>query len=275
MDFGFIGFGSMAKMLIDGLINHSKIRPCSIYVTRNDKSRLKEISDTFAGVKIYDNNAEVVKNSQIVFLCVRPQEVINVLSEIRTSVHENTHIVSLAGTVTIENIQTIINCKITKLIPPITSQIGEGISLMCHNDHVKDCDLSLLEKYIGSFGKLKTVNENDIGFAAELTSCMPGFIASIFSHFANTASLHTSSFNRQEIGELMIQTLYATSKLLVETDMTFEQMISRVATKGGITQEGVLVFDNELPRIFEDVFRETLKKRQTVEAKINNDFKNL
>jgi len=84
--------------------------------------------------------------------------------------------------------------------------------------------------------------------------------------------LHTNSFDEDEINEMIIHTLYATSKLILETGMSFEQLVSRVATKGGITQEGVVVFDETLPDVFERVFFKTLEKRKVTAESINESF---
>ena len=274
INFGFIGFGSMTKMLIHGLIEHSKVSPSNIFVTRRDKSRLNEINEAFNDVHVLNTCLEVAKSVHIIFICVKPAEIKRVLSEIAPSVTSDHHIISLAGTVSMDNLQSIIHGKVSKLIPSITSEIGCGISLVCHNEYVTEDDTALFEKFIKPFGNVKYVDDCDIGFAAELTSCAPGFIASISSHFANAALRHTSSFGSDEINEMIKITLYGTSKLLLETEMSFEQIVARVATKGGITQEGVMVFDDALPQVFNNMFEKTLSKRRIVEEKIDIDFHN-
>lgn len=270
-NFGFIGFGSMAKMLINGLIKYSKVSPSAIFVTRKDKSRLNEIKETFNEVCILETCSDIAKSVDVIFICVKPMEIKSVLSEIAPFITSK-HIVSLAGTVSIKNLQSVYNGKISIMIPSITSEIGCGTSLVCHNEHVTEDDAAFFEKSISPFGKVKYVDDKDIGFAAELTSCAPGFIASIFSHFSKIALQHTSAFTVNEINEMIVTTLYATSKLSLETEMSFEQIIDRVATKGGITQEGVIVFDDNLPQVFNDMFEKTLAKRRIVEEKVDIDF---
>ena len=274
MDYGFIGFGSMAKMLIRGLLDYSHVERSNICVTRKDKSKLKEINETSPGITVYDSCIDIVKNSTIVFLCIKPIEIRDVLIEIRPFITEKTHIVSLAGTVSMNNLQSMIHGQVSKLTPTITSISGLGISLINHNERVSEDAKLFLEKAIEPFGKIKHVADDDIGFAAELTSCAPGFIGSIFNNFSKTASLHTSSFDEGEITEMIIHTLYATSKLILETGMSFEQLVSKVATKGGITQEGVAIFDETLPYVFESMFLKTLEKRRVTAAIIDESFQN-
>jgi pyrroline-5-carboxylate reductase len=71
---------------------------------------------------------------------------------------------------------------------------------------------------------------------------------------------------------MVLQTLYGTLRLMLEKKMGFEQVISRVATKGGITEEGVKVINNHMPSVFDELFDETLNKRNRVEEKINLQF---
>jgi pyrroline-5-carboxylate reductase len=274
VNFGFIGFGSMAKMLIRSLIEYSGVRPDNILVTRKSKDRLSEVGTTFNGVKVFGNCSEIVKNSRIVFLCVKPAEIREVLLEIASHITDNNHIVSLVGTVAMSNLQSVIRGKISKMMPSITSETGSGIFLVCHNECVTDEDAAFLNESITSFGKMKLVADKDIGFTAELTSCAPGFFASTFSHFVNAALKHTSSFDLNEITEMVIETLYATAKLLINSNLSFDQIIERVATKGGITEEGVIVLGENLPGVFDELFEKTLKKRRSVELMINDDFLN-
>jgi pyrroline-5-carboxylate reductase len=271
-NFGFIGFGSMAKMIIHGLIEYANISPDNIYVTRKNKDKLYEINHAFKGVIAVDSCQSIMSNAQIVFLCARPVEAKSILSEIASLIKDDTHIISLAGSVSIKNLQSTIQGKITKYMPTITSEIGVGVSLICHNDYVTPNDADYVESIISRFSKIKHVQDEDWGFAAELTSCMPGFIASIFDNLTNAAIEHTASFNKDVINELITDTLYATAKLFSETGMSFEQVVARVATKGGVTQEGVIVFDEVLPQVFYDMFEKTLTKRRLVAEKINIEF---
>ena len=272
MDYGFIGFGSMANMLIHGLLEYSHVSPSDVCVTRKDKNKLNEVTETYKGVIVYDSCIDIVKNSSVVFLCVKPAEIKDILIEIKPFITDKTHIVSLAGTVSMKSLQFIIHSKISKLIPTITSMTGLGVSLVNHNKKVTEDAKNFLENAITPFGQIRHVTDSDIGFAAELTSCAPGFIGSIFNNFSKAAAMHTNSFDDDEINEMIIHTLYATSKLILEKGMSFEQLVSRVATKGGITQEGVAIFDEALPEVFGSMFLKTLEKRRVTEGSINESF---
>ena len=111
----------------------------------------------------------------------------------------------------------------------------------------------------------------EIGMGSELTSCMPGFIGAIFKVITNEAEKHTS-INKQDVINLAIKTMYGTGKLLLEKDMTFEQLINRVATKGGITEEGTKIIEAEMPKLANHLFEKTLEERKITSEKAQRDF---
>ena len=57
------------------------------------------------------------------------------------------------------------------------------------------------------------------------------------------------------------------SKVRLKNDSSFEEIVSRVATKGGITEEGTKVIYERFPAVADQLFEKTLEKRkQTAEC---------
>ena len=54
--------------------------------------------------------------------------------------------------------------------------------------------------------------------------------------------------------------------------MTFEEVVERVATKGGITQEGTAVVYEKLPDVADELFEKTLAKRRLVAEKAKETY---
>jgi pyrroline-5-carboxylate reductase len=260
--FGFIGFGNMAKMIIKCLIDYAGIEPRDIYVTRADTSRLGEIGAAFNGVNALASPVEVVRNARIIFLCAKPAGIKAALNEMTAFAKSDTHFISLAVVLSLDELDGIYQGKFTKYMPTVASEVASGISLINHNRHVTDAEAADIEALISRFSAVKRISEEDWGFASILTSCMPGFIASVSGHFADAAYRRTGSLSIsiEEISELLTGTLYGTAKLLNETGASYAQVVDRVATKGGITREGVNVFDRTLPTVLDEVFEKALIK---------------
>ncbi len=263
----------MAKMLINGLVEFAGIDASEIIVTRKDESRLTEICELYKGIKVCKSLRDIAEGAKCIFVCVKPNDVKNVLDEIKPFISKDTHVISLAAAVKLINIQNLLHCKVSVLIPSAVSEIGEGISLFSHGPNVTEEDRRFIYGHIGKFSTIKTINDDDMGLASELTSCMPGFVAAIFDNMSRAALKHSSSFSASEISEMINLTVFAASKLMLEKEISYTDLITKVATKGGITREGVCVFDEMLPKVFESVFSKTLEKRSLIESSIDTEFK--
>jgi pyrroline-5-carboxylate reductase len=60
--------------------------------------------------------------------------------------------------------------------------------------------------------------------------------------------------------------------LLHEKRFGFDELIARVATKGGITEEGLKILDEHLPFVFDELLETTLNKHQRVKSTMDRVF---
>lgn len=270
--FGFIGYGSMGSMLVKELINSAGVPQNNVIITRKNIDKLKEITERWPLVKVTQEVAEVVRQSKYIFLCMKPMEYLNVIKEIRPYITAEHHLISITGSLMIKDMEHQVQCKITRMLPTLTSEVKEGVTLICHNRWVTESEAVELEDILKHFTSLFRVNESDYGFASEFTSCGPGLYAAMFQEFVEAGLRHSNSLTKEQIAELVMQTVYGTARLMLEKNMDFEQVIERVATKGGITEEGVRVLKDGLPDVFDEVFEQTMGKRRIVEGKLHQQF---
>ena len=265
---GFIGYGSMGKVIINGFLFSGVLKPDEVIISTRTESKLDELKNNYSEIEIAPDNSTTASKSNLLFLLVGTSDVKEVLEEIKGFISKNSHVVYISAALTIENVDRIFHGKITKVMPSVTSQVLEGVSLICHNSAVTNDEAKHIKALFSSIGEVKIIDEADFDVGADITSCSPAFIASICMEFAAAAS-NNSEFSRKETEEMVIKTLYGTSKLLYENNMGFENMISLVATKGGITEEGLKVLDAEIPEIFDKLFRKTIKKHQIIKRTLN------
>ncbi len=71
---------------------------------------------------------------------------------------------------------------------------------------------------------------------------------------------------------MVVETLHGFIKILKEKNWDFKEIISRVATKGGATEEGVIVLNEGLPNVFDLVFKKTLRKQDARKELIQAQF---
>jgi pyrroline-5-carboxylate reductase len=269
---GFIGYGSMGRMLAQGFMKSGGVSPEDIVVSTRTKSKLKELSKQWPGIDTAFDNTEAARKSKYIFLCVKPLEIKSVLEEIRGVLTPDSVIVSIAGSVSLKNIESVTGGKVTRVIPSLTSEVLEGISLVCHNGLVSGEEAAYIETLLSGISTVKRIREEDFDLATELTSCAPGFFAAILNELVQSALRQDGDLTPKDAEDMVRHTFYGTAKVLLEQNMGFDEMIKRVATKGGITEEGVKIFRAELPETYDHMFKATLDKRKRVREAVDEGF---
>ena len=265
MRVGIIGYGSMGKMLLWKFSEATKIAKQDLFVSNRTESKLEEAKDIAQVV----SNKDLAASSDIVFVCVRPSDLKTVLEEIRDSINADALLVSLNGSVSFESIRKVIDIRTAKVIPSLTAEIGRSQTLLCFDERVSDKDA--LKDLLSCIGDVIELPENEMGMGSELVSCMPGFIASIFDVICKSAEGHTS-IPGDQIVKMVLSTMSATGELMLQKEMSFEDVVTRVATKGGITEEGTKVVYEGFPETADLLFAKTLEKRRLTTENAEKNF---
>lgn len=265
----FIGLGSMGGMLVGGFLSSGGLAPSDIVLSTRTREKLDAARERWPGILTAGTNCEAAGEAKHVFLCVKPADVLPVLAEIAPRLRADAHIVSIAGPVLLARVEKASGRPATKAIPTVVSEVRGGVTLLCHGEGVKPEDAAFTEGLFRGIGSVMRLPEEDFDMGAELTSCMPGFIASIFQEMVDSALRHTDGIERAQAEALVLQTLLGTARLLAEKGMGFEEAIGRVATRGGITEEGVKALRAGLPAVFDELFDRTMEKRRAVREKVN------
>lgn len=256
-----IGYGSMGKMLLEKIISSKLIPEVNIFVSNRTLEKIEMLKEKYT-VNICRTNTEAAENADVIFVCVRPADIKTVLEELVTVMDADKHIISLNGSIKFDQLEKICTGnKISKVIPSVTAEVNESQTLVCHNSKVNIKDKKELSKILESFGNVIELPEEEMGMGAELVSCMPGFTAAIFNEIKKGAQKHTK-IEGNKIATMLANTMIGTGRLIIENKMTFEEVIERVATKGGITEEGTKVIEKEFPNVAAEMFDKTLEKRK-------------
>lgn len=268
MKVGLIGYGSMGKMILEKIAEAKFVKCKDLYVANRTYEKIAHLTTVF---NVCKTNAELAAMADIIFICVRPVDIKSILNEIKPVISKNTLIVSLNGSITFEMMSKIINHKIAKAIPSVTAEINKSQTLICYNSLVSDDDKITLENLLKCMGDVIELPEEEIGMGSELVSCMPGFISAIFDVISNSAKKHTD-ISEQQIIQMLLNTMVGTGNLMLEKCLSFNDVVTRVATKGGITEEGTKVIYEMLPKVTDEMFDKTLEKRIQTANKARDNF---
>lgn len=170
-------------------------------------------------------------------------------------------IVSLNGSITFEQIESVCKNKIVKAIPSVMAEINKSQTLICCNSMVNEHDKASIKDLLSCIGSVIELPESEMGMGSELVSCMTGFMAAIFDEICTWAQKHTS-IGADEVVQMVLNTMSGTGQLMIDNNYSYQDVINRVATKGGITEEGVKVIQESFPQVSDSIFDKTLEKRR-------------
>lgn len=268
MKIGIIGYGSMGRMLLEKFLDSKSVSAENLLVANRTLEKIVHLKDRCT---VCESNREVAKEADIVFLCVRPVDLKEILEEIKDCLKEDSLLVSLNGSIMFEQIEQIYKGKLTKAIPSVTAEVNQSQTLVCYNEWVAGADKECLTELLSCMGTVIELPEQEMGMGSELVSCMPGFIAAIFQEICASAKKHTT-LSDDEIARMVLQSMVGTGTLMLEKEYSFEGVIARVATKGGITEEGTKVIQEQFPLVADGVFEKTLEKRRQTTMKAKENF---
>ncbi len=80
----------------------------------------------YSGITISDNNRDVVKRSDVIFLCVKPLDVKGILHEVHDLLTPEKLLISIASGITIDDLRLLSHARVARIIPSVTSECRRG-----------------------------------------------------------------------------------------------------------------------------------------------------
>ncbi|RDY23874.1 pyrroline-5-carboxylate reductase [Romboutsia maritimum] len=241
---GFIGAGNMACAMIGGIIKSNLLHPNKIIASARTTSTLDKIKDEFK-INVTKNSKEVVKNSDIIIVAVKPNVYNRVLDEVKEFIDKDKIIVTIAAGKTIKSIEEVIQSdkKIIRTMPNTPALVGQGMSAICKNKNITDEDLELVKMIFDSFGKSEVVEENLIDSAIGVSGSSPAYVFMFIEAMADAAVI--AGMPRKQAYKFAAQAVMGSAKMVLETGKHPGELKDMVCSPGGTTIEAVRVLEEE------------------------------
>lgn len=239
--FAFVGAGNMASALISGILNTGLVIESDIIIFDVDKSKYNQ--PDFHGVNFATSLAEAISGSMVVFLSVKPNILPTLLSDIKAVKQDfpfqNQIFVSISASVPISFISKKLgsDTPIIRMMPSITMSVGHGTLAITANDVVisqfKDDYKNLLTLF-SKFSKVLQTGEENLNNVIAVNGSSPAYVFLFIKAMLN-ASL-SLGFSREEALPLILQTIFGAVKMIEQSNLNLDKLISAVAVPGGTTE---------------------------------------
>lgn len=234
MKIAIIGCGNLGFSIAKGLAAKQKEFNLDITATTPD-GNLDEIRAI--GINASRDNIEAVKDSDMIFLCVKPWIAKDVLEEISPAM-KNTHIlISPVAGLSIDQILGYCskNISVFRIMPNIAASINQSTTCVSYNAEDEDIEKTL--NILGILGKTIVIDEDKINAATILTGSGIAFVLRFMRAMVEGGI--EIGFRSDVANEIVSQTVKGTVELLMNEGSHHEALIDRVCTPGGTTIRGL------------------------------------
>ena len=253
----FIGTGKMASALISSIYKNNLTK--GIIASDHKEENLRKIKSRFNKIKTTTDNKEAVRNSDIVFICVKPQDIDAVLNEIKDIVKKQL-VVSIAAGIKIKHIENILkNKRVIRVMPNINCLVGEMAAGFSAGKNATKEDIKDVSKILNAGGMPFFIEEELIDALSVVSGAGPAFFAYFIKAMAEAGI--KKGLEKDIAYKLAEKTALGTGKLLLEMNLPPDELIKMVASKKGVTVEGLKVLDRRKARnILTEMFNAAYKR---------------
>jgi pyrroline-5-carboxylate reductase len=235
---GILGAGNMGEALIHGLLYGHLCRPDQIFCSDVRSERLKTIREKYE-VKTTSHNTEVVKQSDILILSVKPQIMKQVVEEVAKHLDLSKLIISIAAGISLDTIESCArkDLKLIRVMPNICVSVREGASAIAGGKHAVKEDLMIAKMIFDSVGKSSFVEESLLDAVTGLSGSGPAYIFLIIDALADAGV--KVGLSRDDALMLASQTVLGAAKMLIETGEHPGKLKDMVTSPGGTAIAGL------------------------------------
>lgn len=242
-----------------------------ITATRRSLTKLAELQEL--GISVTTDNRKAAKEADIVFLCVKPNDIAKLVKEIKEEI-EGKLVISTAATVPIAFYKEIApRAKFVRTMPNVAVLVGESFTAYTCDEAVTPTDKDKVKQLLKIMGKCEEVEERYMDAITALSGSAPGYISIIIEALMYAGlkvglprdlSLYSSA-----------QSVLGTAKLVLELAQHPAQIRDMVTTPGGTTIEAIYELEGSQirPALMRAVEEATKKSQKIREARDPNQTK--
>jgi len=263
-----IGGGNMGVTYAQSFL-HSKITSSAdLMILEKSTAKAKAIADLELAT-IYTSSETCLAIADLIIIAVKPQDAPLLFSRLKAQVNSQQVYLSIMAGVTIETISKLLGAsKIIRAMPNLPAQIGMGMTVFTSNNEVTRIELVMVQNLINTTGKSIYVEKEElIDASTAISGSGPAYVF-FFMNAIMKASL-ALGFSPAESALLVSQTFKGASDLYDSSNLSFDEWIKKVSSKGGTTEAAINSFINH--EVHDDILQAVFAAKEKA-VKLGEDL---
>jgi pyrroline-5-carboxylate reductase len=239
---GFIGSGQMARALAEGFVSAGLVEGPKIVFCDPVPAAAESFAQHVAGARQVASNADVVQQSNVVFLAVKPQNMPAVFSEVGGKVAPDKLIVSIAAGITLSRLcEGLKTNRVVRVMPNTPALIGKGASAFALGPAATAADGQLVGQLLGAVGQALQVDEKLLDAVTGLSGSGPAFVYVMIEALADGGV--RMGLPRDVAMALAAHTVRGSAEMVITTGEHPAVLKDKVASPGGTTIAGLAALE--------------------------------
>ena len=236
----FIGAGNMAASLIGGLrakgLEAAQIRASDPGAETRSKVAAEH------GIAVFADNAEAIKDSDVVVLAVKPQAMKAVCEAIRPNLKPNQLVVSIAAGITCASMNNWLGAQpIVRCMPNTPALLRQGVSGLFATAEVSAEQRQQAEELLSAVGiALWLDEEQQLDAVTAVSGSGPAYFFLLIE--AMTAAGVKLGLPADIAAQLTMQTALGAAHMAVASDVDAAELRRRVTSPAGTTEAAIKSF---------------------------------
>ncbi|MES2829007.1 MAG: pyrroline-5-carboxylate reductase [Bacteroidota bacterium] len=231
-----LGSGNIGISLARGLVKATYANPDQISLTRRNLTNLEVLAQQ--GFIISADNAAVASQADIVVLAVLPQQLNQLLEQIRPVINGEQVFISVASGVSCADIRAKLGdeIQVVRAMPNTAIAIGQSMTCVATDSASKE-NIEEVVRMFETVGSVVKINEDLMTSATALCACgIAFFLRAIRAASQGGVEI---GFHADEALKMAVQTAKGAADLLLQMQSHPEQEIDKVTSPKGCTIAGL------------------------------------
>ena len=243
-----LGAGKMGGILIKALVEKHQISPERVRATVAHEARAHDLSHKL-GVKVTTENKTAVEGADVIFVCVKPQVVQELMEEISNKISENQLVISVAASVHTSQIETALGTRVpvVRAMPNTPCVLGQGMTGLCKGQYATAEHIEAAASLFNVVGRTVVVDEKHMDAVTVLSASGPAYIYIILESLAEAGV--KVGLPRDIATLLAAQTTLGAATVVLETGDHPALLKDSVTTPAGCTIDGIMELEEGKLRV--------------------------
>ena len=244
MKLSFIGGGKMAEAIVHGVLAGKLAAPGDIAVGEPVAERRAFLKGEF-GVSPVADNLEAASEADLLVLAVKPQDLGTVLAQLKGSLGPEQAALSIVAGARMSTLsQGLAHDAVVRVMPNTPAQVGSGMTLWTCSSGVSEAQREMTKAVLSSVGEeIYVSDEKYMDMATALSASGPAYVF-LFVEALIDAGVYVG-MPRDMARTLALQTVFGSTRLVMETGRHPAELKDMVVSPGGTTAEALRVLEEQ------------------------------